>query len=105
MILLDESAHGQDISVRLDDTFEISLPEIRTTGFRWAPETMGLPVCSLVGESSHPPVGAPGQAGTHVWRFRGVQRGTATILLHYRRPWEQATAPGRTFEIRVHIID
>lgn len=105
MIRFEEDAHGQEISVRMNETLEISLPETRTTGFRWVAQTSGEPVCSLVSESSQPPVGPPGQPGKHVWQFRVVQRGIATIVLHYRRPWEHATAATRTFEIRVHVTD
>lgn len=105
MIRFEEDADGHEVSVRMNETLEISLAETRTTGFRWVAETTGDPVCSLVSESSPPPVGPPGQPGRHVWQFRVVQHGTAGISLRYGRPWEHATTATRTFQIRVHVTD
>ncbi len=103
MMRLQEDANGQELTFRVGETFEICLSETRTTGFKWALENKGEPVCTLLGESSDSPAGPPGRAGTHLWRFAAAQPGTATIVLHHRRPWEAAKEPARTFQLRVRV--
>ncbi len=105
MVRFQEDAHGQESKFRFGERFEILLPETRTTGFKWVVETAGEPVCTLVSEAAEAPTGPPGKAGTHVWQFRAAQAGTATILLHHRRPWESGAAPGRVFQLQIHVTE
>ncbi len=105
MVRFQEDAHGHEANFRVGEVFEILLPETRTTGFKWLMEKGGEPVCTLVSESAEAPAGPPGKAGTHLWQFRSVQAGAATILLHHRRPWESGTAPGRVFQLQVQVTE
>jgi predicted secreted protein len=103
MVRFEEEANGREVDLRVGDEFEVSLPETRTTGFKWMVEKGGDPVCTLVSESSEAPAGPPGRGGTHLWHFRAAGEGQATIVLHHRRPWESDVEPGRVFQIQVHV--
>lgn len=105
MVRFGEDASGQEASLRAGEAFEIQLAENRTTGFHWAIEKGGEPVCELVNESFDAPPGPPGRAGTHLWQFRAARAGTADFLLHYRRPWESGIKPARVFHLRVRVTE
>jgi predicted secreted protein len=105
MVRFGEDAHGQETSFHKGDLFEILLPETRTTGFKWVVERGGEPVCVLVSELAEAAPGTPGKAGTHLWQFRAVQVGKATIVLHSRRAWETDAPPGRAFQLQVAVTD
>lgn len=103
IIEVGESANGQGIELRLHQTLRVTLPEIRTAGFRWNLRALRKRVCSLVKEDLEPPAGATGGAGKHHWEFRADEVGTAEILIEYSRPWERAAAPARSFLISVRV--
>jgi predicted secreted protein len=102
---LEEDANDRQVNLRVGQVFEIHLPETRTTGYKWAVEKGGEPVCTLVSESADAPGGPPGRVGTHLWQFRAAQAGKATILLHHRRAWESGGAPGRIFQIHIQATE
>jgi inhibitor of cysteine peptidase len=101
----EEDANDRQVNLRVGEVFEIHLPETRTTGYKWAIEKGGEPVCALVSESSDAPPSPPGRAGTHLWQFRAAQPGAATIVLHHKRPWEPAASPGRIFQLHVQAME
>jgi predicted secreted protein len=105
MARFEEDANDRQVSLRVGEVFEIHLRETRTTGYEWAVEKGGEPVCALVSESAEAPAGPPGRAGTHLWQIRAAQTGKATILLHQRRPWESGIAPGRIFQIHIQATE
>jgi len=47
--------------------------------------------------------GVVGAAGKEVWTFYAEERGTSTISMAYRRPWEQGVEPARTFTLTVIV--
>jgi predicted secreted protein len=105
MTRFEEDANDRQVNLRVGEMFEIHLPETRTTGYKWAVEKGGEPVCALVSESSEAPPGPPGRAGTHLWQFRAAKAGAATIVLHHKRPWEPAASPGRIFQLHVQATE
>ena len=105
MARFEEDANGRQVNLRLGEVFEICLPETRTTGYKWAIEKGGEPVCALLSESANAPAEPPGRAGTHLWNFRVAQAGAATILLHLIRPWESGVGPGRIFQIQIQATE
>jgi inhibitor of cysteine peptidase len=44
-----------------------------------------------------------GSGGVHNWNFRAVDKGTATVGLAYRRPWEKDAAPAQTFTLTLVV--
>ncbi len=100
---IDEASNGQHVEVEAGEALEIRLGEDPTTGFRWAIVSGGEPVCVLEQDAFEAGSGAPGTAGSHVWRFRTVREGTGVIELGYRRPWETEDSPGRVFRATVRV--
>lgn len=95
-----EADDGHEIDVRVNDTFEVALPENRTAGFSWGVKSAGEPVCSVAHDSFENQSTVPGKSGIHTWTFKVDAPGSATIELAYGRRWEKA-APVRTYSLSV----
>jgi predicted secreted protein len=99
----DEHYDGKEISVSLNDEFEIALSEIRTAGYRWIIIENGEPAVRLLEEVSKPNSAGVGGSGLHVWRFLAVSAGAANVRFQYSRPWEDPANPARTFNLKVRV--
>ena len=97
----NERDDRREIQLSVGQTFEISLTETRTAGFRWFITSSGEPVCRVVKDSFDNPSTTPGQSGTHQWNFVVDKPGTATIELAYRRQWQDKSPPARTYTLRI----
>jgi inhibitor of cysteine peptidase len=98
---LDEQANGQDLTVSVGESIELTLQETPTTGYRWNVVSSGAPVTELVQDQFQSPAIGAGQAGAHLWVFQVREPGHACIELHYARPWELVADPAKTFTLRV----
>jgi predicted secreted protein len=98
----ESDAAEQQAQVPLGDSFEISLRENPTTGFRWKMHTGAQPVCSLT-EDEFQPGRLPGAGGIHRWRFLAAQAGETRITLSLERSWRQGAEPSKTFNLRVRV--
>jgi predicted secreted protein len=98
----NERDDGHEIQISAGQTFEISLAETRTAGFRWIITSGGEPVCRLVKDSFDNSSTTPGRSGTHQWHFIVDTPGTATIDLAYQRQWQDKSPPARTYTLRIH---
>jgi inhibitor of cysteine peptidase len=99
----DQQSNGKVISPRVDDEFQIVLPETRTAGYRWTIAQSGDPHCKLLDERSDPTPGTIGGSGSHTWRFKAASSGTGKIQLHYGRAWKNTAAPEQTFTMEVQV--
>jgi inhibitor of cysteine peptidase len=101
----DQNYNGRTINLRVGDGVALSLAEGPTTGYRWEFLTKPEPVCVTVSDAyaANSAKGTVGGGGAHNWSFRAVAKGTATISLVYRRPWEKDAAPAKTFSITVVV--
>ncbi|MBI3911843.1 MAG: protease inhibitor I42 family protein [Armatimonadetes bacterium] len=86
------------IAVLTGNTFTITLPSNRTTGYQWRLATS--PDKEILGSAGStynaPSNGIPGQGGTETWTFLAVGKGSATIVLEYVQPWDTSAQPART---------
>jgi predicted secreted protein len=98
----DQQSNGKIISPRVNDQFQIALPETRTAGYRWTVLQKGEPHCELLEDRSDPAPGAAGGSGTHTWRFKAASSGTGKIEIQYGRSWKNS-APERTFTMEVQV--
>jgi predicted secreted protein len=69
----------------------VTLGSNPTTGFQWS-EDAEISDESVIKQVSHKFVGPgidkpPGTPGEEIWTFKGLERGTVTILLEYSRSW------------------
>jgi inhibitor of cysteine peptidase len=98
---VDASANGEQVTVQVDETLQLLLPETPTTGYRWRVISNGEPVTELVEDRFQLPAEGAGQPGRHLWVFRVRQPGHASIALHQTRAWEPAPTPIETFTLDV----
>jgi predicted secreted protein len=98
----DESANGSEVEIPAGEEFDLSLPEIRTAGYRWTIKNSGEPTCALLNESSQPGPGKTGGSGTHSWSFRAAAPGNCSLALEYGRSWENS-GPAQTFGMKVRV--
>ncbi len=76
---------GQELTVTLGSN--------PTTGFQWS-ELADIGDETVIQQISHIFVGPgiekpPGTSGEEIWVFKGLKKGTTTILLEYSRPWNE----------------
>ena len=80
----------------------VTLGSNPTTGYQWL-EDAEISDESIVQQTSHIFIGPgidkpPGTSGEEVWVFKGLKRGTTTILLEYCRGWVGSRTPDATSE-------
>jgi predicted secreted protein len=102
LVEVDESANGHELDLPVDGELQISLRENAATGFAWAVEHSGAPICELLADHFENISTGIGSGGVHHWRFRAKQKGTGKIVLHYSRSWEDKP-PEKSFGITVRV--
>jgi predicted secreted protein len=100
----DESSNNKEVTLRLDERFEIVLSENPTTGYLWKITGATPAICVLTGDRFEPSGHAPGSGGTHRWFFRTVGTGEATIALEKSRSFEE-NGPTQHFQLRLRVIE
>jgi predicted secreted protein len=91
----------------LDDTFELQLPSNVTTGFCWI--WSNIKYCSHLDTFNHSYIPDTlhvccGRGGTEIWKFKGINLGTDTIILKYCQPWD-TTSTAETQDIIVNVTN
>jgi inhibitor of cysteine peptidase len=102
MLRFTASQTGRSVNLRKGESFEISLPENPTTGFRWKITAAGEPASAMTDEDFHPDARVGG-SGIHAWRFRAVQQGESEIRMVLQRSWETPAEPAQAFTLRVIV--
>ncbi len=100
---IDERQNGQAFGFSAGDTFQLCLPENRSTGFRWVFEADGSPACKIVEDRTTPGSPRPGAPGAHCWTFQAIAPGQGRIVLRSRRPWEPRGGGGQVFTINLRV--
>ena len=96
-----EQDNERQIELKLGQELEITLPEVRTAGYRWTLKDAAAPACALENEDFRKP-GAVGGSGTHTWRLKAVSLGSGMVQLWYGREWE-SSGPSKTFHLKVKV--
>ena len=97
---LTEADSGTEREARVAQPIRISLPETRTTGYRWYP-TIEDDALQLT-EDVYGAGEAPGAPGRRVMRFVARRPGRITLRLVKRRDWNQDVAG--EFAVRLHVV-
>ena len=100
MVSVSESDDGKEVVLALGDTLELALAETSGTGFRWLFKSRAESLLALKKEYIDGASSIAGSGRVHVWRFKAIASGEATLELAYERPWEKV-APARTLTLKV----
>lgn len=79
MITLDEKSNGSAVDIKVGETFEVSLPENPTTGYRWQQKSGPAFVSTRFIPD---PIAKPesiGAGGTRIWIFSASSVGSSQI--------------------------
>jgi inhibitor of cysteine peptidase len=103
------NASGRGVSdpvldVRVGRSVTVSLASNPSTGYGWAwtnrADVRHVDTTGRSFDSEKP--GVPGAGGRERWTFKGLSKGSDTVRLEYRRPWEKvAPVMDTTIVIRV----
>lgn len=91
--ILLESDASKHFNLKEGDTFTIKLGENLSTGYSWHYKIIDVKVINLQsGEVKVLPAsnGATGVPSEHIWNFRAVAKGTASIKFTYEREWDKS---------------
>jgi predicted secreted protein len=88
------------IQVRIGERFMLALPALATGGFTWLMDREPE-VAVLTQERIRP--GGPGIGASSVqeFEFAGMHAGVSTLVLQYKRPWENVK--GERLEIKIVV--
>lgn len=89
------------------DTIIVALCSNPSTGFQW-PEVAQIGDPTVLEQLEHKFVGpeaqeAVGVAGSEIWTFTALNKGTTTVSMEYSRPWEGGEKGVWTFVLTVTV--
>ena len=99
---------SQEAEVAVDGSLTVTLcSNPSSTGFQWV-ESAEISDQTVLQQTSHsfvPPeeAGIVGAAGTQVWTFQALKKGTSTISMEYSQPWEGGEKGEWTFALTVTV--
>jgi predicted secreted protein len=105
VVAVGERQDGQQIDMLRGQTLRVSLPEVRTAGFRWSPRSSTQRILTPLGDDLDSVSAPKGGAAQHHWDFRAEAAGTTELVFDYDRPWARAAAAARTFTVSVRVTD
>ncbi|MCS3900467.1 protease inhibitor I42 family protein [Methanococcus voltae] len=89
-------------TIKIGDTFEISLNENPTTGYEW--QYVSDNKLELLSEEYMPnknTLGIVGQGGSHTWKFKAVEEGISTLKFMNGRIFENTSVKNIFYEIKI----
>jgi predicted secreted protein len=105
VVEVGEHQNGQQIELLRGQTLRVTLPEVRTAGFRWSLRTSSQQILSPLADDTNAEAAAPGGTAQHHWDFRADEAGTTELVFEYDRPWARAAAAARTFSVSVRVAE
>ena len=105
IVEVGEHQNGQQIELLRGQTLRVTLPEVRTAGFRWSLRASAQHILTTLADDTDAEPAALGGAAQHHWDFRAEAVGTTELVFEYDRPWARAAAAARTFTVSVRVAD
>jgi inhibitor of cysteine peptidase len=95
---------GRTVQLAPGQVVMVSLRANHTTGYRWVLADSARGVLAREGDPSYDADSSSGigAGGFETWRFRAAHPGRGSIVLDYRRPWEDGKRPETTVR---YVID
>lgn len=92
---------------RVGDTIIVALCSNPSTGFQWS-EVAQISDPTVLEQLEHKFVGpeaqeAVGVAGSEIWTFTALNKGTTTVSMEYSRPWAGGEKGIWTFVLTVNV--
>jgi inhibitor of cysteine peptidase len=103
MIELNEAAAGRPVSMEVGQRVRITLPENRTTGYRWQVGGDCSAILGVEDDEAKAGSGKPGAGGERVWVFAAKAEGRCELRFESARAWEK-TATGKTVSFPVAVV-
>ena len=91
-IEVSEHQNGQQIDMLRGQILRVTLPEVRTAGFRWSLRDSSRRILTPLADDTNAGSAAVDGATQHHWNFRAAAPGTTDLLFEYDRPWARAAA-------------
>lgn len=91
----------ENIMVKKGQEFTISLESNPTTGYQWIP-MFNTSIINLISHSFQPSTTKlMGSPGTDIFKFKGINYGTESLKMVYKRSWEKVFAKEKVFVINI----
>jgi predicted secreted protein len=103
MLELNEAAAGQPVKAEVGQRLRITLPENRTTGYRWQVGGSCARILTTEDDESKTVEGPPGAGGQRIWVFAAKAEGQCELRFESARVWEKS-ATGRVVTFPVLIV-
>jgi inhibitor of cysteine peptidase len=103
LVEVSEHQNGQQVELQQGQTLRITLPEVRTAGYRWSLRTSSQQILTSLAEDTDAESAKTGGTAQHHWEFRAANPGAADLFFEYDRPWARAAAAARTFSVSVRV--
>lgn len=101
--VLTEQDNDREVTLPVGQEVALSLPENRTTGYRWDIAEADDSLLDVQPAEPSPPSGAVGSGGRARWIVRAKAAGTTRLALKYWRPWEGDRSAGMRFGVHLRI--
>ena len=97
---------SKQVEVEVGSSFTVSLCSNATTGYKWseAAQISDPAVLQQIDHKFVPPrsdATVVGAAGTEVWTFKALNKGTTNVDMEYGRPWEGGEKGAWKFHLTV----
>jgi inhibitor of cysteine peptidase len=103
MIELDEAGAGRPVTVAAGARVRVTLPENRTTGYRWRVGTECARILAEEDDQAKSPDGPPGAGGERIWVFAAKAEGKCELRFESARAWENA-ATGKVVSFPITVV-
>jgi predicted secreted protein len=105
IVEVGEHQNGQHIELQQGQTLRVTLPEVRTAGFRWSLRASSQHILTPLADDTDAGSASIGGAAQHHWDFRTAAPGATDLVFEYDRPWARAAAAARTFSVSVRVTE
>jgi predicted secreted protein len=99
---------SKQVEVAVGSYFTVTLCSNATTGYKWS-EAAQISAPALVQQTDHkfvsPQSDTPvvGIAGTEVWTFKALKKGTTNVVMEYGQPWAGGEKGAWKFNLTVVV--
>jgi predicted secreted protein len=103
MIELDEAAAGRQVKIEVGQRLRVTLPENRTTGYRWQVGGDCGGILAAEDDQARAGSGLPGAGGERFWVFAAKAEGRCELRFESARAWEKS-ATGKVVSFPVTVV-